>query len=93
MLGLQPRIHDSRLDRHPRGGQRVEHQHRHSQWPDTTWHRRDCPGNFCHSIKINVPDKTVIRAIDADINNGRSRLDHLGCDHRRATDRGHRDVC
>ena len=75
------------------GGQRrVAQEHGDREWADAAGDRRDPAGDGADGREIHVADEPAFHAVDADVDDGRARLHHVGRDQARPADRGHEDV-
>ena len=81
-----------------RGTDGVAHEHGDGHWADAARVRRDFPGDRLHGGEVDITHEPVallgggiVDSIDADIDHGCARLDHVGLDelghaHRRDDD-------
>ena len=66
--------------------------HRYCQWTDTSGYRRDGGSYFTRFIKMNITYETITHSIDSNINDHRTRLDHLTPNHFRNANRSYQDI-
>src|SRR5262245_52095897 len=59
-------------------GKRVVEEHDDGHWAHTAWDGSDGGGDFARGFVINVADEAGIGAVNADVDDGGARFDHLG---------------
>src|SRR5215210_2934044 len=64
----------------PGGSNRAPQEHRDRHRTDASGHRRQQPRPLAHAL-VDVADEPALRAVDADVDNGRALLHHRGRQH------------